>query len=67
MLKQISEGQFGCLLWRSFANAQDDQGGVLRMTKGVLRMTGELGQTRRSVMLNEVKYLSAEDPSLRSG
>ena len=37
---------------------------VLRMTKEVLRMKGELGRTRRSVMLNEVKHLSAEDPSL---
>ena len=37
---------------------------TLRMTKEVLRMTGELGRTRRSVMLNEVKHLSAEDPSL---
>ena len=40
---------------------------TLRMTKEVLRMTGELGRTRRSVMLNEVKHLPEEDPSLRSG
>ena len=47
---------------------------TLRMTRGLrmtgrsaLRMTGELGRTRRSVMLNEVKHLSAEDPSLCSG
>ena len=30
VLKQISEGRFGCLLWRSFANAQDARKGTRR-------------------------------------
>ena len=69
MLKQISEG----LLWMSALDVcfgdpsltlRMTGKAVLRMTKEVLRMTGELVRTRRSVMLNEVKHLSVEDPSL---
>ena len=54
-MMQISEG----LLWRSFANAQDDKGGAQDNREADPVMLNIPG-----VMLNEVKHLSAEDPSL---